>query len=136
MRRLALVLGLSVLGSLLALPACAAANPLIGSWKWDNNKTLQELKMPTEGSDQLKSDAARAKRFVEGEIRNLNSNMTLTYTDKEYVEVIVDGHGAVLSKTSSPYKVVEIGKGYVIIDQMKNWGSPNSSWKATPSTLR
>ena len=47
----------------------AADSPLIGTWKQDWNRTLQELKVPAEGTEQLKSDAARAKRFVEGGVR-------------------------------------------------------------------
>jgi hypothetical protein len=48
--------------------------------------------------------------------------VTLKYSDTEYTQVIVGGKDIVLSKTSPPYRVVEIGKDYVIIDQMKNWG--------------
>jgi hypothetical protein len=66
MGRLVWILAFLVVGGLLALPSHAADNPLIGTWKWDNDKTLQEFRVPTDGSEQLKSDAARAKRFVEG----------------------------------------------------------------------
>jgi len=106
-----------------AIPGWAADNPLIGTWKWDNDKTLREFRLPTEGSEQLKSDAARAKRFVEGQVRNARSNMTLTYTDKEYTEVIVANSGMALSNETCPYRIVEVGKGYVIVDQLKNGGA-------------
>lgn len=94
-----------------AMSSVAADNPLIGKWKWDNDRTLRELRLPTDGSEQLKSDAARAKRFVEAESSNLRSNMTLTYTDKECTEVIFGPGGMVLSNASFPYKIVENGKG-------------------------
>jgi hypothetical protein len=100
----------------------AADNPLIGSWKWDNDKTLREFRLPTDGSEQLKSDAARAKRFVEATVKKAGSNMTLTYTDKECTEVIVGGNAFVLRKESIPYKIVEVGSGYVIVDQLKHGG--------------
>jgi hypothetical protein len=64
--RLVWILAFSSVGGLLSLSSLAADNPLIGTWKWDNDKTLQEFRVPTDGSEQLKSDAARAKRFVEG----------------------------------------------------------------------
>jgi hypothetical protein len=95
------VLTFSVVGGLLALSSQAADSPLLGTWKWDNDKTLREFKVPTEGSELSKNDAARAKRFVEGQIRNLHSNMTLTYTEKECTEVIVSRNEMVLSKESN-----------------------------------
>jgi hypothetical protein len=122
-RQSVLVFAFSVVSGLLALRSQAADSPLLGTWEWDHDKALQEFKVPTQGSEQLKTDAARAKRFVEGTVKQLGSNMTLTYTDKEYIEVTVGGKGAVLSKTSSPYRIVEIGKDYVIIDQQKNGGT-------------
>ncbi len=51
------VFAFSVAVSLPASPSHAADNPL-GTWRWDNDKTLREFKLPTEGSEQLKSDAA------------------------------------------------------------------------------
>jgi hypothetical protein len=122
------VLVFSVVSGLLALSCLAADNPLIGSWKWDNDKTLQEFRLPTEGSEPLKSDAARARRFVEGTVKQLGSNMTLMYTDKECTQVIVGGNGAVLSKESSPYRIVEVGKGYVVVDQLTNGGTSKLFW--------
>jgi hypothetical protein len=116
------VLALSAIGSLLAFSSQAADNPLIGSWKWDNDKTLREFRLPTDGSEQLKSDAARAKRFVEATVKKAGSNMTLTYTDKKYTEVIVASNGMALSKVTSPYRIVEVGKDYVIIDQLEHGG--------------
>jgi hypothetical protein len=122
MGRSVFVLALSMVISLIALPIRAADNPLIGSWKWDNNKTLREFRLPRVGSEQFKSDAARAKRFVEGQIRNLQSNMTLTYTDQQCTQVIVGNSGTVISRESIPYKILELGKDYVVVDQMKNGG--------------
>jgi hypothetical protein len=66
-----LVFALSGIICLVALSARATDNPLIGTWKQDWSKTLQELEDPATGSEQLKIDAARAKRFVLGGVRNL-----------------------------------------------------------------
>ena len=95
----------------------AAKNPLIGTWKWDNAKTLQEFQSPTEGSAELKASAAKAKAFVEDVAKKLNSNVTLTYTEKECTEIIVDSIGHELSKESFPYKIVELGESNIVIDE-------------------
>ena len=101
-RHVVWVLIFSMVGGLLTLPSRAADNPLIGTWKWDNNKTLREFRLPTVGSEPFKRDAARAKRFVEGQIRNLQSTMTLTYTDQECTQAIVGSSGTVISRESIP----------------------------------
>jgi hypothetical protein len=100
----------------------AAKNPLIGTWKWDNVKTLQKFQSPTEGSAELNASAAKAKAFVEAVAKKLNSNVTLTYTDNKCTEIIVDGIGHELSKQSSPYKIVETHKDYIVVDQPNNGG--------------
>jgi len=121
-RHVVWVLIFSMVGGLLTWPSRAADNPLIGTWKWDNNKTLREFRLPTVGSEPFKSDAARAKRFVEGQARNLQSTMTLTYTDQECTQVIAGGSGIVISRESIPYKTLELRQDYVVVDQMKNGG--------------
>jgi len=100
----------------------AADNPLIGTWKWDNVKTLREFQSPTEGSAELKASAAKAKAFVEAIAKKLNSNVRLTYTDNKCTEIIVDGKGHELSKESFPYKIVETHKDYIVVDQPNNGG--------------
>jgi hypothetical protein len=103
--------------------ACLAQdNPLIGSWKWDNNKTLQNFRMPTEGTKAQMRSAAKAKAFVENAAAKLNSNMSLTYDQTNCREVIVDGKGSVLSDASYPYKIVKSGKGFLIVDQPGHGG--------------
>jgi hypothetical protein len=64
----------------------APKNPLLGTWRMDDAKTLQEFQSPTEGSAELKGSAAKAKAFVEAVAKNLTSNVTLTYTDKSCTE--------------------------------------------------
>jgi hypothetical protein len=100
----------------------AAQNPLLGSWKWDNNKTLREFKFPTAGSEKLMNDAAKAKRFIDGTVTELRSNMTLTYTESSCVEVIYDSRRNVLSRKSFPYKIVETTDRYLTVDQPRNGG--------------
>jgi hypothetical protein len=91
----------------------AAENPLLGSWKWDNAKTLHEFTLPTKGSEQLTSDAAKAKRFIESAAKKLGSNTTVTYSESDCIEIVHDNKGTVLSKSSFPYRIVEMGKDYI-----------------------
>jgi hypothetical protein len=95
----------------------SAKNPLIGTWRSDDSKTLQEFQSPTEGSAELKASAAKAKAFVEAVAEKLNSNVTLTYTDSKCTEIIFDSKGHELSKESFPYKIVELGESYIVIDE-------------------
>jgi hypothetical protein len=83
------VLIFSVVGGLLTLSSCAADNPLIGTWKQDWNRTLQELKVPTEGTEQITSESARAKRFIQGGARNLGDSVRFAYTDTICTESVV-----------------------------------------------
>jgi hypothetical protein len=96
----------------------AAKNPLIGTWKWDNAKTLQEFQSPTDGSAELKASAATTKAFVEAVAEKLNSNVTLTYTDSKCTEIIFDSKGHELSKESFPYKIVELSDSHIVIDEV------------------
>jgi hypothetical protein len=89
----------------------APKNPLIGTWRSDDAKTLREFQSPTEGS------AAKAKAFVEAVAEKLNSNVTLTYTDSKCIEIIFDSKGHELSKQSFPYKIVELGESNIVIDE-------------------
>jgi hypothetical protein len=95
----------------------APKNPLVGTWRSDNAKTLQELQSPAEGSSELKASAAKAKAFVEAVAEKLNSNVTLTYTDNKCTEIIFDSKGHELSKESFPHKIVELGESYIVIDE-------------------
>ena|ERR1700675_2799989 len=95
----------------------APKNPLIGTWRSDDAKTLQEFQSPTEGSAELKASEAKAKAFVEAVAKKLNSNVTLTYTEKECTEIIFDSKGHELSKESFPYKIVELGESNIVIDE-------------------
>jgi hypothetical protein len=100
----------------------AAKNPLIGTWKWDNAKTLREFHSPTEGSAELRASAAKAKAFTEAIAKKLNSNVRLTYTDNKCTEIIVDSKDHELSKESFPYKIVETHNDYIVVDQSNNGG--------------
>jgi len=95
----------------------ASKSPIIGTWKWDDAKTLQEFQSPTEGSAELQASAAKAKAFVEAGAKKLNSNVTLTYTDSKCTEIIFDSKGHELSKESFPYKVVQLGASDIVIDE-------------------
>ena len=116
---IALMLGLTVF---VLNESRAGENPLIGSWKWDNNKTLQNLQFPVEGSNELKASATKAKIFVEAIRKRIGSKTTVTYSDKEYLQVTYDDKDNILSKESAPYKLIKVGHDFVIIDQMKNGG--------------
>jgi len=95
----------------------APKNPLIGTWRSDDTKTLQEFQSPTEGSSERKVSAAKAKAFVEAVAEKLNSNVTLTYTDNKCTEIIFDSKGHELGKESFPYKIVELGESNIVIDE-------------------
>jgi predicted amidohydrolase YtcJ len=95
----------------------AVNNPLIGTWKSDDAKTLREFRSPTEGSAELKASTAKAKAFVEAVAKKLNSNVTLTYADKECTEIIFDNKAHELSKESFPYKIVELGESNIVVDE-------------------
>ena len=100
----------------------AAENPLIGTWKWDLNKTLQNLRFPSEGSDELKASATKAKKFVEGAAKNIVPNTTVIFADKEYLQIIYDSKGNILSRAYAPYNIITIGQDFVVVDQMENGG--------------
>jgi hypothetical protein len=125
MKRIILIFGLAFSLGLTVFTfseSRAGENPLIGTWSWDTNKTLQNLKIPVDGSSELKASATKAKKFVEAVAKKLGSKTTITYADEEYFQVIYDDKGNILSKESSPYKILETGRDFVIIDQMKNGG--------------
>jgi hypothetical protein len=101
----------------------ADENPLVGgSWRWDNNKTLANFQLPTEGSDELKGSANKAKRFVEGTVAKLHSNMVLTYRENQCEQVIFADGGRVLSRETWPYRLIRVEKTFVIIDEKKKDG--------------
>jgi hypothetical protein len=111
--------------SLMSFGFCGSVvgdNPLIGSWKWDNDKTLQSFKLPTEGSEELMRSARKAKSFAESVKKKLHSNMVLTYRQNECDQVIYDDNGHELSRETIPYRLVEVRKDMVIVDQPKNGG--------------
>jgi hypothetical protein len=58
---------------------------------------------------------------VEAVAKKLNSNVTLTYTDKNWTEIIFDSKGHEFSKESLPYTIVETHKDYIVVDQHNNY---------------
>ena len=46
--------------------------------------------------------------------------MTLTYTDRECTEIVLDGIGHQLSRESFPYRIAEISKGYVVVAEWED----------------
>ena len=103
--------------------ACLASdNPLLGTWKWDNQRTLHEFQMPTTGNAELIRSATKAKRFVNATVLRLRSNMTLMYLDKECIEVIHDALGRELSRKALPYRIIKLEKDYLLVDQYNNGG--------------
>jgi hypothetical protein len=46
----------------------------------------------------------------------------LTYTHNKCTEIIVDRIGHELSKQSSPHRIVETHKDYIVVDQPNNGG--------------
>jgi hypothetical protein len=79
-----------LIGATVCIAAASGApnNPLIGSWRWDNEKTLQNFHVSTQGTKEYMNSAAKAKQFVQSVAARIRSNMVLTYRDNEYDEVI------------------------------------------------
>lgn len=108
--------------ALASLPAQAADNPLLGSWRWDNAKTLRNLQVPAEGSPELLESANRARTFVTQLNAKLNSNIIHTYSESEFTQVTFGPDGGVLSSESMPYLLIETHADHVVIDQLANGG--------------
>lgn len=101
----------------------AGVNPLIGSWKWDNAKTLANFQLPPAGSsEELIKSAIKAKTFVEGVNRELQSNVVLTYRESECEQVMYDHAGHDVATRTWPYRIVKVRKGVVVVDEFKNGG--------------
>ena len=55
-------------------------------------------------------------------MKNLHMVVVVTYRDGEYEQVMRDNSGLEFSRTVAPYRVVEITKDAIIIDQFNNGG--------------
>jgi hypothetical protein len=119
-RRGVLLIGMSA--GLAFQVSCTGENPLLGSWRWDNNKTLMNLQLPANGSDELKKSASKARAFVEGAATKLRSNMVITYREHECDQIVFGDNGKVLSRETIPYRLVEVRKDHVVIDQLEKGG--------------
>jgi hypothetical protein len=108
----------------LSIGSCrSATNPLVGSWRWDNAKTLENFKATAAAAPESQaSSIEKARRFVESVATRLRSNMVLTYTDHDCAEVITDDTGREISREITPYKVLEIKNDHVLIDQSTKGG--------------
>ena len=120
--RMMLVAGL--LFATLSTASCrSATNPLVGSWRWDNAKTLDNLKATAGGAPESQAASLdKARRFVEAVATRLHSNMVLTYTDHDCVEVITDDTGREISRGITPYKVLAVNDDYVLVDRLAKGG--------------
>lgn len=120
-RRRMLVAGLLVV---LSIGSCrAVTNPLVGSWRWDNAKTLDNFKAAADGAPASQAASVdKARRFVEAVATRLRSNMLLIYTDHDCTEVVTDEVGREVSREITPYKVLEIHDNYVLVDQLDKGG--------------
>lgn len=109
-----MLLAAGLLLATLSIGSCrSVTNPLVGSWRWDNAKTLNNLKPTADVAPEFQASADKARRFVEVVATRLHSNMVLTYTDHDYTEVITDDTGHELSRKTVPYKVLGINADYV-----------------------
>src|SRR5215211_1533248 len=113
---------LLIVSAALQQPCYAEDNPLIGSWRWDNAKTLANLQIPTEGSEELRKSASEAKTFVEGIATKLHSNVVFTYQERECSQVMYAEDGKILSRETFPYELVEVRRDVIVIDQPRNGG--------------
>ena len=91
---------------------CSSNNPLVGKWKPDSQRTLKELKL-------LEDPSKSALNCFESKICGTG---LVEYSGKNYLTVIVNKNGEILSEKSATYQVLEITNDYVYIDQFNNGG--------------
>jgi hypothetical protein len=115
---------LAALLLVLSMGSCrATTNPSVGSWRWDNAKTLDNFKTTADSAPASQAaSVANARRFVEAVAARLRSNMVLIYTDHDCTGVITDDGGRELSREIMPYKILEIHDNYVLVDQLDKGG--------------
>lgn len=114
------VLGILVVLTTATGPGCSTAkNPFLGTWVWDTEKTFQEFKVTAEGPDELKESAMRARAWTDAVRKSIGQSTTVTYKDKEFVEVI-RSQGIVLGEESAPYKVVSMSIDQLVVDILVN----------------
>ena len=108
----------------LSIGSCGAVtNPLVGSWRWDNAKTLDNFKATADRAPESQAASVdKARRFVEAVATRLRSNMVLIYTDHDCTEVITDDAGREFSRETMRYKLLEVHDNYVLVDQFENGG--------------
>jgi hypothetical protein len=116
------VLLIGILAGLACQISCTGDNPLLGSWRHDNNKTLMNMLPPADGSDELRTSASKARAFVEAQVTKLRTNVVLTYREHECEQIIFADNGEVLTRETFPYRLVEVRKDHIIIDQLENGG--------------
>lgn len=112
---------LVVLAAVTGSGCSAAGNPLLGTWVWDTEKTFHELKVPAEGSDEIKKSAMEAKAWADAVRKSIGQGTTVTYKDNEFVQVI-RSEGVVLSEQSAPYSVVNVSEDQRVVDVRTNAG--------------
>jgi hypothetical protein len=101
-----------LLATCLATACQAADNPLIGSWRWDHDKTLRNMQTPAGASKAVMDSAAKAKKFVEAVKRKVGY-MTVTYSDHDYLQIEYAPDGTVLTRQSGPYELLQIEKDVI-----------------------
>lgn len=96
---------------------------MLGSWRWDNGKTLRNLQVPAEGSQELLESAQRARTFVANLNAKLNSNVVVSFSKNEYTQSTFGPGGDVFSRESVPYRVIEVHADRIVIADQAEGGT-------------
>jgi len=88
------------------------ANPLIGEWTPDIERTVSELKVNGDVENSI------IKCYEFGDC----GAFSVIYGNREYETVMYRKNGDILSRAKASYKVVDISDEYVVIDTFENGG--------------
>jgi hypothetical protein len=110
-----------ILAAFMGGECLAAKSPLIGSWKWDNEKTLEEFRLLTKASDGMNGSTSKTEQFLAARLKH-RLNVTFTYTEKRCIQITFDERGNLLGKESFPYRIVQSGKDFAVVNHFKNGG--------------
>ncbi len=87
-------------------------SPLIGTWASDRERILSELYAMDDPPEQV-IQCFEAK---------LCGSHVVEFMEDEYWTTLFDKEGNEISHEKAPYKILEKGDGFIVIDQMKNGG--------------
>lgn len=85
----------------------------------DTERTLAELQIPDTAGAKLREAASKALKVLKMSAAAGCAAVKAIYSENTYETILSAG---ILTKTVSPYKVIETGTDYIIIDKIENGG--------------